>query len=83
MKDIENDDYYIRGDYIGKQGIEKSYESYLRGEKGVEVLLRDAHGRIQGHYMDGKYDKRPIPGKNLEARNRYRSPDVGRTLVEK
>ena len=39
MKDIENDDYYIRGDYIGKQGIEKSYESYLRGEKGVEVLL--------------------------------------------
>ena len=66
MKDIENDDYYIRGDYIGKQGIEKSYESYLRGEKGVEVLLRDAHGRIQGHYMDGKYDKRPIPGKNLK-----------------
>ena len=38
----------------------------LRGEKGVEVLLRDAHGRIQGHYMDGKYDKRPIPGKNLK-----------------
>ena len=33
-KDIENDDYYIRGDYIGKQGIEKSYEKYLRGEKG-------------------------------------------------
>ena len=29
MKDIENDDYYIRGDYIGKQGIEKSYESCL------------------------------------------------------
>lgn len=66
MKDIENDDYYIRGDYIGKQGIEKSYESFLRGEKGVEVLLRDAHGRIQGHYMDGKYDKRPVPGKNLK-----------------
>lgn len=47
-KDIEADNYYIRGDYIGKQGIEKSYEKYLRGEKGVEILLRDAHGRIQG-----------------------------------
>lgn len=33
-KDIEADNYYIRGDYIGKQGIEKSYEKYLRGEKG-------------------------------------------------
>lgn len=64
-RDIEQDDYYIRGDYIGKQGIERSYETYLRGEKGVEVLLRDAHGRIQGHYMDGQLDRPSIPGKNL------------------
>lgn len=66
MSDIEKDDYYIRGDYIGKQGIERSYEKYLRGEKGVEVLLRDAHGRIQGHYMDGKLDCPSVPGKNLK-----------------
>ncbi len=65
MRDIEADDYYIRGDFIGKQGIEKSYEEYLRGEKGVEILLRDAHGRVQGRYMDGQYDKSPVPGKNL------------------
>lgn len=64
-RDIEKDDYYIRGDYIGKQGIERFYETYLRGEKGVEVLLRDAHGRIQGHYMDGQLDRPSIPGKNL------------------
>jgi len=65
MRDLEKDDYYSRGDYIGKQGVEKSYEKYLRGEKGVEVLLRDAHGRIQGHYMGGKQDKPAVPGKNL------------------
>ena len=65
MKDIEADDYYVRGDYIGKQGVEKSYEKYLRGEKGVEILLRDAHGRIQGHYMNGALDKKPVPGKDL------------------
>ena len=64
-KDIERDDYYIRGDYIGKQGVERSYEEYLRGEKGVEVLLRDAHGRIQGHYKDGELDRPSVPGKNL------------------
>lgn len=66
MRDIEKDDYYIRGDYIGKQGVERSYEKYLRGEKGVEILLRDAHGRIQGHYMDGQLDRPSVPGKNLK-----------------
>ena len=65
MRDIKNDDYYARGDYIGRQGVERSYEKYLRGEKGVEVLLRDAHGRIQGRYKGGVYDEKPSPGKDL------------------
>ncbi len=63
--DIEADPYYRSGDYIGKLGVERSYEEALRGEKGVEILLRDVHGRIKGHYMDGKFDRMPIPGKNL------------------
>ena len=65
-KDMEEDNYYKRGDLIGKQGVEKSYEKYLRGEKGEEILLRDAHGRIQGHYQDGEFDSPAIPGKNLK-----------------
>lgn len=66
-KALEKDEegYYVRGDYVGVTGVEKSYEKYLRGEKGVEILLRDAHGRIQGNYMDGKYDRPSVPGKNL------------------
>ena len=64
-KDIANDDYYVRGDFIGKQGIESYYEKYLRGEKGKEILLRDAHGRIKGRYMDGAMDVDPVPGKDL------------------
>ncbi len=64
-KDIEADDYYNSGDYIGKLGIERQYEKQLRGEKGVEILLRDSRGRIKGRYQDGKFDSAPIPGKNL------------------
>lgn len=64
-KEIQNDDYYQRGDYTGDLGVEKSYERYLRGEKGKEILLRDAHGRIKGHYEDGKYDVIPKAGHNL------------------
>ena len=63
--DIERDDYYRSGDYIGTQGVERSYEQQLRGIKGSEILLRDVHGRIKGRYQDGKFDVKPIPGKNL------------------
>lgn len=58
-KDIENDPYYTQGDYSGRTGIEQSYETYLRGVKGVEILLRDAHGRIKGRYEEGKHDVPP------------------------
>jgi len=59
------DPYYVRGDYVGKAGIELSHEEDLRGEKGVEILLRDAHGRIQGHYEEGKHDRAPVSGRDL------------------
>ncbi len=62
---MDKDNYYVRGDYGGKSGIELSYEKYLRGEKGIEILLRDAHGRIQGKYEDGKHDIAPVSGRNL------------------
>ncbi|GHT75522.1 penicillin-binding protein 2 [Bacteroidia bacterium] len=64
-KDIAKDEYYKRGDYIGKTGVERSYEEFLRGEKGVEILLRDAHGRTIGKYENGKHDIEPVSGKDL------------------
>ena len=64
-KDIENDSYYVQRDYSGRTGVERSYENILRGEKGVEILLRDAHGRIKGKYEDGRHDVAPVSGKNV------------------
>ncbi len=63
--DIETDNYYRAGDYIGKLGVERSYERQLRGQKGSEILLRDVHGRIKGRYHDGDLDEQPVPGKAL------------------
>ncbi len=63
--DIENDAYYEPGDYCGDLGVEKSYEPYLRGRKGKEILMRDARGRIQGKYEDGSKDVDPVSGKDL------------------
>ena len=56
---------YKRGDYIGKSGLERAYESYLRGVDGVKILERDRHGAIKGSYMDGMFDTLPIPGKRI------------------
>lgn len=64
-KMIEEDEFYVLGDYAGKNGIEQTYENVLRGEKGVEIFLRDAHGRIQGKLDDGAQDIQSKAGKNL------------------
>lgn len=72
QRDIDKDEYYSRGDYAGKNGVEKYYEKTLRGEKGYEILLRDVHGRLKGKYQNGKLDKKSVPGQNIQL-----SIDVG------
>ena len=80
--DIEEDDYYQPGDYIGKLGVERKYEKALRGEKGIQILLRDAHGRIQGRYQDGALDRRAVPGKNLTLSIDLELQKLGERLLE-
>lgn len=63
--DIDRDDYYQAGDYSGRDGLERTYEQRLRGEKGVEVIMRDSRGRIQGSYHDGAEDVEAITGTDL------------------
>ena len=80
--DIDEDDYYQPGDYIGKLGVERKYEKQLRGEKGVQILLRDAHGRIQGRYQDGRLDRPPVAGKNLTLSIDLELQALGERLLE-
>ena len=63
--DLKRDDYYKQGDYIGKSGLEKSYEAVLRGVKGKKVMQVDAFNREVGPYMNGAMDTLPVEGMNL------------------
>ena len=63
--DLEKDPYYKRGDYIGKSGLEKSYEKELRGLKGKKIMHVDVHNREIGPYMHGQLDTMPLEGMNL------------------
>ena len=65
QNDLDRDAYYARGDYSGRDGLERTYEKQLRGEKGVEVLMRDVRGRIQGSYQDGELDRTAQAGTDL------------------
>ncbi len=80
--DIEEDKYYQPGDYIGKLGIEKYYEKELRGTKGIHIMLRDAHGRIQGSYQKGRLDTKPIAGKDLTLGLDYKLQALGERLMQ-
>ena len=57
--------YYKEGDYIGKSGVEQSYEKYLRGRRGVRVMMVDVFNREKGSFQNGIYDTTAIAGENL------------------
>ncbi|MBQ3982894.1 MAG: penicillin-binding protein 2 [Bacteroidales bacterium] len=63
--DIETKPYYKRGDYIGKSGLEASYENQLRGIKGQKIMQVDVHNREIGSYMHGQFDTMAVEGMNL------------------
>lgn len=65
-RDIKKDSvYYLPGDFIGKTGIEKSYEKELRGEKGIQYIQKDIRLRNIGPYKNGTLDKDVVTGKDI------------------
>jgi penicillin-binding protein 2 len=65
-RDIKRDSlYYLPGDFIGKTGVEKSYEKQLRGEKGVKYIQKDIRLRNIGSYKNGTLDKDVVTGKDI------------------
>ena len=62
--DAPNSEYQL-GDFIGGSGLERSYESILRGVKGSRFVLKDNVGRVVGSYEDGVLDSAAIAGENI------------------
>ncbi len=58
--ELKNQGYKLN-DYVGKSGIEKAYEQYLRGTDGIKVIEFDVDGNVISSYM--KVD--PIPGNTI------------------
>jgi penicillin-binding protein 2 len=56
---------YKPGDYVGHNGIEKTYESLISGVKGYSYVLVDSKQRRIGRYQDGREDILPQKGNDL------------------
>lgn len=65
QKKVDSDPYYKSGDYIGKSGIELSYEELLRGKRGIKRVLVDVHNREKGSYLNGEMDTLAVTGKPI------------------
>ena len=60
-----SDGFYRTGDYVGRTGLENTYENVLMGQRGVEYLLKDNHNRLVGSYENGSDDTAAVAGRNL------------------
>lgn len=61
----KEEDYYKPGDYVGHNGLEKTYEKYLRGEKGYKYVLVDSRRKEIGPFKNGSADVSSIKGEDL------------------
>lgn len=66
QEDIEKskDFKYHQGDLVGWEGIEREYESILRGKRGVKYMQVNAWGQAVGEFQ-GRDEVPAVPGKDL------------------
>src|SRR6202012_1213070 len=82
-KDIKKSNgYYHQGDYIGVTGVESSYESVLRGQRGVENQMVDSRGRFKGKYDNGLHDTASIAGQRLTSSLDLTIQKLGEKLMQ-
>jgi penicillin-binding protein 2 len=78
---IRKNSYYKPGDYIGKLGIEETYEKVLRGRRGVKIFLVDVYSRVKGSYADGRMDTLAVQGTDLTSSIDLNLQEYGELLM--
>ena len=73
---------YVGGDYVGKSGLEKSYEDILRGSKGVRHVITDNLGRVVESFNKGELDKQAKPGTNINVSIDFELQKYGEYLMQ-
>ena len=73
---------YVMGDYIGKTGLEKTYEKVLMGQRGIELWKRDNKNRLTDRIENGRFDTTAIAGQNMHSSLDIELQLLGEKLME-
>lgn len=73
---------YQMGDYIGKTGLERTYEKVLMGQRGIELWKRDNKNRLTERIENGKYDTVAIAGQNMHTSLDIELQALGEKLMQ-
>ncbi|RYZ25915.1 MAG: penicillin-binding protein 2, partial [Chitinophagaceae bacterium] len=57
--------FYQMGDYVGRSGMESTYEKVLMGQRGVEHWIKDNRNKLVGKFENGELDEAPQAGRAL------------------
>lgn len=81
LKRHEGEGYQI-GDYAGKTGLERTYESVLMGQRGIQYWKRDNKNRLTEPLEKGKYDTAAVAGDNMHLALDIELQALGEKLME-
>ncbi len=73
---------YVMGDYIGKTGLERTYEKVLMGQRGIELWKRDNKNRLTERIEKGRYDTIAVAGQNMHTSLDIDLQMLGEKLME-
>lgn len=80
--DMQKDAYYEMGELIGRQGIEKYYEKYLRGKKGKAFYQKDKFNRIIGDFEAGSKNIKINQAQDLQLTIDIELQEYGEALLK-
>ena len=72
---------YGLGDYTGIDGIEKTYEKVLMGQRGIQYWLRDRFNRPTQRYENGSYDTTAVSGSTVHSSLDMGLQELGERLM--
>jgi penicillin-binding protein 2 len=58
--------FYQSGDYVGRTGLESTYEKVLMGQRGIQYLIKDNHNKLVGRFEKGQLDVPAVAGHGLQ-----------------
>lgn len=80
-KTLAKDPYYRPGDLIGYTGIERTYEAFIRGTKGIKTVWQDRTYMERGEALDNEFNSPALSGPDFYSSIDFQLQEFGESLL--